>query len=512
MNKLVLLLLCCFLINSAQSQNKPRLKRGPYLQMVGEETVTFRWRTTIPSDSRIAVGTALGSYPIVVTDSQLTTEHIVTLNGLTADTKYFYQIGSSNKILQSGKHNFFVTAPDTATKRKIRIAAFGDCGRNWWGYGTMVLNAYRRYTREHPPEVLLLLGDNAYQHGTDAQYQKKFFNRYGSTILRNHALFPAPGNHDYAENPLSSRALAYYDNFTVPTNGELGGVPSGTEAYYSYNWGNIHFVSLDSYGMEDSGTTRLYDTLGAQVTWLKKDLAANQQQWTIVYWHHPPFSMGSHNSDKEDELIKIRTNLLRIVERYGVDLVLTGHSHDYERSYLLRNYYEPEASFQPKQHAVSTSSGYYNGSTNSCPYLTTNGHTNHGIVYVVSGSAGARGRIQKGYPHNALPFAFNKGGMVYLEVEDNRLDVKFIGRNANVRDQFTIMKEVQQKNNLTVKAGTPITLTASWVGAYSWSTGDTTRSITVTPTVNTNYTVQDGSNCINDRFSITVQQTPNPKL
>jgi hypothetical protein len=65
--------------------------------------------------------------------------------------------------------------------------------------------------------------------------------------------------------------------------GQAGGVASNTEAFYSYNYGNIHFVSLDSYGWE-TGNTRLYDTLGPQMVWLKQDLAANTQPWTVVYF------------------------------------------------------------------------------------------------------------------------------------------------------------------------------------------------------------------------------------
>jgi hypothetical protein len=481
------------------------ITRGPYLQMVGKHSAIIRWRTNKPTDSRVAVGTTVGNYPSLTTDTALTTEHEVAISGLQPDTKYYYQVGTTKKR-QGNKTNYFTSAPDTGHKEKIRIAAFGDCGRNWFGYQTWVLNAYRNYTKKNRADVMLLLGDNAYNHGTDREYQYKFFSRYGSSILKNHALFPTPGNHDYGRESRASRSIPYYQNFTMPTNGELGGVPSGTEAYYSYNWGNIHFISMDSHGMEDGNTTRLYDTLGAQVTWLKKDLAANKQKWTIMYWHHPPYTKGSHNSDAEEELVKIRTNFIPILERHGVDLVLTGHSHTYERSYLLKDYVEMEAAFNPSRHTADSSSATYKKGTNTCPYLTAAGQVNHGTVYVVAGSSAAWGRKQEGFPHNALPFAHNDGGMLYLEVEDNRLDAKFIKWNRKVADQFTIMKGVGTTTNLHIQSGTGATLTASWIGNYLWSTGETTRSITIKPTTTATYTVNDTNRCVKDSFEVVVRQ------
>src|SRR5205814_1778512 len=145
---------------------------------------------------------------------------------------------------------------------------------------------------------------------------------------------------------------------------------SGSKAYYSYDWGNIHFISLDSYGQEGPNDSRLYDTLSPQVEWVKKDLQANNKTWVIAYWHHPPYSMGSRNSDIDDELWKIRQNFIRILERYGVDLVMCGHSHVYERSYLLNNYYGKEADFDIVTDTKSSSSGRYDGSPNSSPYVT----------------------------------------------------------------------------------------------------------------------------------------------
>ncbi|MBK7292015.1 MAG: metallophosphoesterase [Chitinophagaceae bacterium] len=122
--------------------------------------------------------------------------------------------------------------------------------------------------------------------------QFEIFGIYGSTLLKNHKLYPSPGNHDYANNSgnKSSRSMPYHQNFTVPQNGEAGGVASNHQNYYSYNVGNIHFLSLDSYGTESDGTSIETSGGSALKTWIDADLAANTSKWIVAYWHHPPYT------------------------------------------------------------------------------------------------------------------------------------------------------------------------------------------------------------------------------
>lgn len=505
------------------------LTRQPYLQMGRETAITLRWRTNLACAGRVEVGTTFGTYTTATVDETcLTTEHEVTVTGLTADTKYFYRIGTSDPvILQATPTNFFTTVPPANTNRKTRFAVFGDCGRNDNGFQSGSLEQYQNYLSGagiDAADAMILLGDNAYNEGTDAQYTSNFYGAYGSNILRNHKLYPSPGNHDYNNgSEPASRTLAYYQNFTMPTNGEIGGVPSGTEAFYSYDIGDIHFLSLDSYGTETGGT-QMYDTTGPQVTWVKADLAATNKKWVIAYWHHPPYTKGSHDSDSETDLRDIRENFIRILERNGVDMILCGHSHDYERSYLLKGYYKTNpadapltgSNFNVNTHAVNSSNGKYNGTANSCVYTTSTGKNHHGTVYVLSGSSGADGGIVAGttdpWPHNAMPNSIDDGGMFYFEVEDNRLDGKFISRLPdgsgfpNILDQFTIMKDVNRSTLYSITNGSSITLTASWLGSYMWtSPSSIDRAITVTPPGNTttNYTVSDEFGCLADQFAVT---------
>jgi len=498
---LVLLLAVNF---SAAAQT---VSRGPYLQMVNQSAATIRWRTDVPTDSKINYGTVAGSLTYAVTSPDSTLEHELRITGLAAGTKYFYSIGTTTVTLDAAPINWFITAPPANSNNKVRIAAFGDCGVPSANQ-TNVRDKYLQYIGSNPTDVWILMGDNAYNYGYDVEYQTGFFDPYKNTLLPNHPLFPSPGNHDYRNDQgfASDRTTVdYYKNFTMPKNGECGGVPSNTEAYYSFDWGPVHFLSLDSYGKEDANTTRLYDTLGAQVTWIKQDLAANTKKWVIAYFHHPPFTVGGHFSDFEDELIQIREKFIRILERYGVDLVLCGHSHAYERSYLLKGYYSGNGSFNKALHTADSSSGKYDGSANSCLYHYDNGKYLHGTAYVVAGSAGQSNSLP--FRLNALPFGYgngSNGGSLYLEADSTRLDAKMIGYDGLIKDQFTIMKDINKKTEITITQGSQTNLAASWPGNYSWSNGASTRSITVTPETSTVFTVSDQQNCIKDTFNIAV--------
>ncbi len=345
------------------------LTRGPYMNMALQNSIILRWKTDVTTNSKVNYGTSAGNLTQSFTDNTSTTEHIVTLTGLASNTLYYYSIGSTTQTLQGDANNYFKTMPPVGSTEKIRVLAMGDMGDNSANQ-LSVRNAYLNFNGSNYTNAWLLLGDNAYENGTDAEFQSNFFNIYQGNLTKNHVLWPSPGNHDYANSSArqADHNIPYYDMFSLPTTGQAGGIASNTEAFYSYNYGNVHFVSLDSYGWE-TGNTRLYDTLGPQMVWLKQDLAANTQPWTVIYFHHPPYSKTSHNSDTDAELINMRQRVVRIFERYNVDLVLAGHSHGYERSFLLNGHYGIESTFNPATHALSTSSGKYNGTANSCIYI-----------------------------------------------------------------------------------------------------------------------------------------------
>lgn len=491
------------------------LLRGPYLQVGGQTAITIRWRTSTSQNSKVELGTVYGTYPIVVSDATSTTEHIVRVTGLDPDTKYYYLIGSSSVKCAPDPDKFFTTAPPANTTRVIRVAAFGDCGRGNIAYQDQNLANYRNYLATNSIEAAdawILLGDNAYNSGTDAEFTSNFFGIYGSSLLKNHKLYPSPGNHDYgnAAGNKTSRLMPYYNSFSVPQLGECGGTASNKPNYYSFDIGNIHFLSLDSWGIETDDGNKDMGSAGNSVlkTWIDNDIAANAGKWIIAYWHHPPYTKGSHDSDNgggaDPELPLIRTNFIPYLEARGVDMIICGHSHCYERSYLIHNYTGNWASFTPATHAVSTSSATYT-SNSTCPYVYNAGLTNHGTVYVVSGTAGASGGTQAGFGTKAMPWALSDAGIFYFEVQGNRLDAKMLRGNGTIFDKFTIMRDVNKTASITIHNGDSKQLTASWPGTYSWNTLETTASINVTPPANstTVYSVTDALGCVADQFTIT---------
>jgi hypothetical protein len=471
------------------------LINGPYLQMAKSTGMNVRFRTSFSHQAIVWYGTARNNMTGSAFQSRDTIEHEVVLTGLTPNTKYFYKIGTVyGDTIESSVNNYFYTSPVIGADKDTRIWVLGDCGRQST-MQTNTRNKYYTYNAGRYTDLVLLLGDNAYDNGTDNEFRDRFFNYYDSVILKQSPLFPCPGNHDYA-NSVTTETQPYHKLFTIPKAGEIGGVASGKQSYYSFDHANIHFVSLDSYG--EVSSKKMYDTTGAQALWLKQDLAATTQKWKVLYWHHPGYTMGSHNSDSEGDLVAIRNNFLRMLERFDVDLILNGHSHNYERTKLIKGHYGNESTYSPSTHEVDGSSGRYVDNT-SCAYVKSS--TKHdGTIFVVAGSAGQSGSTQASYPHNAMYYSESTiGGTAVVDVNSNRLKLKYLNAAGNVTDSFTMFKDVNKKYYLN--APSSITLNSSWPGTYNWTGGGTARTKSVSTTQAT-YIVADNQNCLHDTFLV----------
>jgi uncharacterized glyoxalase superfamily protein PhnB len=125
---------------------------------------------------------------------------------------------------------------------------------------------------------------------------------------------------------------------------------------------------------------------------------------------------------------------------------------------------------------------------------------------VVTGSAGASGKPKAAYPHNAMYYSnYSVGGASMLEVQDNRLELKWISAEGQIGDHFVMMKDVNKNTNITIKKGERATLVASYNGSYMWDKStETGKTITVSPTKNSTYQVKDAFGCIQDTFKVTV--------
>lgn len=424
------------------------VSRGPYLQKGTPNSLVVRWRTSVATDSRVNYGTIPNNLNSIVSDALLTSEHELNLTGLLPDTKYYYSIGSTTAAFAGDESYFFVTAP--ATAKPTRVWVIGDSGT---AYGTpnaaAVRDAYSNFTGGRHTDLWLMLGDNAYSTGTDLQYQQAVFSMY-SRLLRQSVLWPTLGNHDALTSSFPG-PYPYFDIFNSPTQGEAGGLASGTERYYSFEYGNIHFVCLDS--MSSSRATN-----GPMLTWLREDLAANTKDWLIAYWHHPPYSKGSHNSDDpfgfDFQLVEMRTNALPILESYGVDLVLAGHSHCYERSFLLDGHYGYSTSLTGAM--IKDAGSGREGDSGPYQKATSGPAPRPGAVYIVAGSSGQIGGGTLNHP--AMYLSLNQLGSLVLDISGNTLEAKFVSETGVVADYFTLIKDL----NITSYSVVNGILTLTW--------------------------------------------------
>lgn len=403
--------------------------RGPYLQSGTPTSVVVRWRTEAAVVGWVAFGTNLSGLNLTRFEAFSTRDHVVRLTGLLPDTKYFYSIGSGTGRTADGDANtFFVTSPVPGTPKATRVWVIGDSGTGTTNQ-INVRNAYERFTGARHTDLWLMLGDNAYPNGTDAEYQSVVFNVY-TNLLRKSVLWSTLGNHETAELTAFNDSYPYFNLFTFPQNGEAGGLASGSEHYYSFDYGNIHFICLDSM------TAELRATNSVMFEWLTNDLANVTADWTIAFWHHPPYSKGTHDSDFEYEQVQMRRVFLPVLESAGVDLVLAGHSHSYERSFLLDQHYGTSWALTDAN-KLERGSGREEGTgAYRKPEGGPIGH--RGAVYAVVGSSGDASDSDLNHP--AMYVSVAELGSLVLDVAGTRLDAKFIRENGTTNDSFTILK------------------------------------------------------------------------
>ena len=421
------------LVAAATDAHAEALRRGPFLQNVTTTAATLAWRTDVPSDGQVWLGTRPDSLSLAASDVDLDRNHEFRIAGLEPGSRYYYAIGSSVTRLASGADYYFETAP--ASAEPTRIWVLGDSGTGTSGQ-LEVRDAYYAYGGAADTDLILMLGDNAYERGTHSDYKSRLFDVYES-ILRHTPLWPTFGNHDGITASSTFQAGPYYDIFALPREGEAGGVASGTEAYYSFDFGNIHFVCLNSYDVSRA-------TGGPMLSWLRRDLAANDLDWTIAYFHHPPYSKGSHDSDANERMSEMRTNVLPVLEQYGVDLILAGHSHSYERSMLVDGHYGLSSTLTPGMILDDGSGRESESGAYAKPALGP--VPNAGTVYVV---VGVSGEIEDGGDLNHPVMYTSRGilGSMVIDIDGNRLDAAQLDNTGATVDSFTILKDVDPVAN-----------------------------------------------------------------
>jgi hypothetical protein len=423
----VLASVCAFSDLAVRSE-QATIERGPYLQLATPTSMVVRWRTDHPTATRVAWGREPGELDSEVEDSRPTRDHTVSVTGLVPGRRYYYAVGMRDVILAGGdSEHFFVVPPIAGTRKPTRVWVLGDSGSGDAG-AARVRDAYRAFTDDVQTDLWLSLGNVALPAGTDADFQSALFDVFAET-LRTSVLWPAFGERDAASADSSSQSGAYFDVFTLPAAGEAGGEPSLTEAYYSFDHANVHFVVLDS-----QGSGRLPGS--PMLTWLERDLAATTQDWIIACWHHAPYSRGDDDSDLDETMTEMRRNVLPILEDRGVDLTLTAHSSGYERSYLIDGHYGRSSTFGARMRVDGGDGDEASGWAYTKPVLGPDPH--RGAVHAVVGSTG---RASTGpLDHPAMAVSLDALGSVVLDIDGDRLDATFVDAAGRPRDRFTILK------------------------------------------------------------------------
>ena len=448
---------------SAPCQGSERYPERLFLQQVGSDRAIIKWRDS--GDSLLG-GYAIcyGTEQALLPRSSRTYSYVtalghqeVVLSDLTPDTLYYYSIGGAGHAQET---RAFQTAPEPGalpSDGNIRVWLVGDSGVGGydpsWSESEEVRDGLYSWIAsgdQEPVDLFLMLGDNAYNNGTDVEHQGAIFDVYPE-LLEGVALWPAVGNHEMgsgggsqSSDPSSYSSytetgrMPYLDIFTLPTNGESGGVASGTELYYSFDYGTVHVVSLDSQlAMRDSGQR------AAMKQWLIDDLTANTTHWTIVIFHHPPYTKGSHDSDigtgADAPITLIREEFTPVFESYGVDLAFSGHSHIYERSYYLNGHRGTSGTFSGSSHAELLPNGSLANGQGVAAYeqVTTSGLDDK-VVYTVAGNGGKVTSVSSGYPHPAHFFSDLRLGSVVVDATADRLVARFIDADGSQQDYFEV--------------------------------------------------------------------------
>ncbi|MFQ5530690.1 MAG: metallophosphoesterase family protein, partial [Gemmatimonadota bacterium] len=272
----------------------------------------------------------------------------------------------------------------------VRVLLFGDSG--WGGDEQLGL---ARQMRDVDWDLLLHLGDVAYENGTERELTLRHFRVYAE-ILRSTPMFPAVGNHD-----LHTDGGAAYDAAFV------WNAPWTDQRYYSFRWSGIQFVILDT--SSPAAVEELRSADGRQHDWVERVLRSAHDDpavyWTIVSMHHPVISHGlgisGHGGDR-----RLREALAPLFETWGVDLVAAGHEHHYERS-------TPVRAGRRVPHGC-------------------------GPIYLIAGAAGAS-RYARGVGSSSITaFSSRAYSFVDLSIGPEVVEGKVVTQNGSLLDEFRI--------------------------------------------------------------------------
>jgi hypothetical protein len=297
--------LCFFSLISISFAN---IANGPYLQNVTSHSITIMWLSDENVSGQVDYGTTpeygeqISRKPVRLLDEAFWVYEF-NLTQLSTNQIYHYRISSGAS--QSNDYTFQTAGFDQIFK----FAVFADIQRSQ-NHREIAQNIVA-----DAPNLIVSVGDLPAHGDLLSEWQNHFFNQ-AKAYLPTIPFYTTPGNHD-----LSGNGLPYYQAlFSLPPNG-------AQEQYYHFKYKNAKFLVIDSFIDFATGSTQ-YD-------WIESVLENNDQEWTFVFFHKPPYSSGPEE--------KVDTNaqryLVPLFEKYQVDIVFNGHSHNYERSLKNQIYY-----------------------------------------------------------------------------------------------------------------------------------------------------------------------------
>ena len=354
---------------------------GPYVNNVDQHSAKVLWVTAAEMDSAVHLlaspGGAADASGVEVRESAIEGRpevlHTAALTGLSPGVAYQYVVSCRRDSVRGR----FQTAPGTESRQAVRFVVYGDT-RSHPDRHRQVAEAIKR---ELPLGFVLHVGDLVKDGTRWDDWRRDFFDPTWDLFSQT-ALWPVRGNHE-------KHAVLYRELFDLP----------GKEFYYSFDFGNLHIVVLDCYSHEDLADGRGPDRNLAgpeMLRWLKADLASSKAEWTVVGYHVPTFNIGGHGSTWG------RDDVLPILEQHGVDVVVCGHSHLYER-------------FKPI------------GPKGGKP-----------IIHVVTGGGGAT--LRRTLPSPILAVAASKPHYCLFTVEGKRLTMQAKTPGGKVIDAFELVK------------------------------------------------------------------------
>ncbi len=371
-------------------------------------TQTIAWQTSAPCPAgrvQYAEATAGGGLPtnaataiatgeVLLTDGGKVMIHSVTITGLKPGTRYIYRVGGETAWSELRS---FKTAPDGI--RPFKFLVFGDTQGYTYDVWRTVLR--RAYETNADASFFTVVGDLV-EVGQDHDQWDAWLGA-AAGVIDAIPVMPLTGNHEYYTPLWGERSLPtmFTARFKLPANG-----PEGLRGQaYSFDYGGVHFVVLDSQARE--GARFMPDMLERQKAWLEKDLAATDKRWKVAFIHKPPYNSKTARGNDD-----VKAAFVPIFERHRVDIVFSGHEHVYARTYPL---YGEAVAAGPAE----------------------------GTIYVTAGRSGdkARGKARAGDWHEVYHNPREEPNYIVVKVAGDVLSVEVFKLCGDLIDSWQIEKE-----------------------------------------------------------------------